>query len=287
MTIIERALQKHRAGGDSAPRTSSSKQPRRDAPLPVDPKLRLPRTSMALDAEKCRERRVMLSADTDNDRGYVAAYRMLRTRLLHRARGAQWSIIGVTSASPNDGKTLTAINLALSLARDKTRDVVLLDLDMRNPSVCKAFGIRPQQELRDYLADGRSLEGVFASVGSDNLLVAGSMSPTENASELLADNRFDDLLATIRRGTMDPLVLIDLPPVLVTDDALVVAPKIDSMLLVASEGLTKRAELNKALDLLSEFPMAGVVLNRASESSASYRYGYEADSDMGAPGKKV
>jgi pilus assembly protein TadC len=68
---------------------------------------------------------------------------------------------------------------------------------------------------------------------------------------------------------------------------LVVAPKIDSMLLIASEGLTKRAELTKALDLLSEFPMAGVVLNRASESSASYRYGYEADSDMGATGKKV
>jgi protein-tyrosine kinase len=178
MTIIERALQKHRAGGDSGPRTPSTKQPRRDAPLPIDPKLRLPRTPIALDIERCRERRVMLSADTDNDRGYVAAYRMLRTRLLHRARGAQWSIIGVTSASPNDGKTLTAINLALSLARDKTRDIVLLDLDMRNPSVCKALGIRPQQELRDYLADGRSLEGVFASVGSDNLLVAGSMSPT-------------------------------------------------------------------------------------------------------------
>ncbi len=73
------------------------------------------------------------------------------------------------------------------------------------------------------------------------------------------------------------MILIDLPPILVTDDALVVAPKIDAVLVVASEGSTSRSELEKALQLVSEFPVAGVVLNRASETSADYNYAYEAD----------
>ncbi len=79
-------------------------------------------------------------------------------------------------------------------------------------------------------------------------------------------------------------MLIDLPPVLLTDDALVVAPKIDAMLVVASEGLTGRAELAKALHLLSEFPIAGVVLNRAAESAPRcMTYGYSAGSAENAP----
>ena len=79
----------------------------------------------------------------------------------------------------------------------------------------------------------------------------------------------------VREGAVNPVVIIDLPPVLLTDDALVVAPKIDAVLLVASEGFTGRADLAKALHLLSEFNIAGVVLNRAAESTPGYEYGYD------------
>jgi len=277
MTIIERALNKHRPAAAAA--LAPGKRPRSAPARTVDPALRIPRISAKVDRRSCRERRLLLSAETEDDKSYVAAYRMLRTRLLHRARTSNWTTIAVTSAGPNDGKTLTVVNLALSLAREKTREIVLLDLDMRNPSVCRALGVHPRRELRDYLESGRYADEMFFTVGSENLLIAGSVTPTEHASELLGGASFDELIATIKRGTVDPIVLIDLPPILVTDDALVVAPKVDAVLVVASEGTTDRSELEKALQLLSEFPVAGVVLNRAAETSPDYNYAYEAESE--------
>jgi capsular exopolysaccharide synthesis family protein len=280
MTIIERALKKHRPAAEAA---LGAAKPNRVPGAPasaLDPALRLPRHPAAIEHDSCRERRLLVASDSDDDKAYVAAYRMLRTRLLHKARAGSWTSIAVTSAGPNDGKTLTVLNLALSLAREKTRDIVLLDMDMRNPSVCRALGVQPALELRDYLEHGGNLKDLFFSVEAENLLVAGSVTTTEHASELLSSSRFDELIDTIRRGTVDPIVLIDLPPVLVTDDALVVAPKIDAVLVVASEGFTNRSELAKALDLLSEFPLAGVVLNRAADASLDYNYAYESESSF-------
>lgn len=283
MTIIERALTKHRPAADAA--LNAARRGRTMQAPPIDPALRLPRIAVAIDHKICRERRVLVSAATDEDRTYVASYRMLRTRLVQRARTNKWTTIAVTSAGPNDGKTLTAINLALSLAREKTREIILLDMDMRNPSVCRDLGILPRHELRTYLEHGSHFEDLFHSVDGENLLVAGGVSPTELASELLAGSRFDELIETIKRGAVDPIVLLDLPPILVTDDALVAAPKVDAVLVVASEGMTDRLELAKALNLLSEFPLAGVVLNRAAETSQDYNYSYDAGSHSGTRSK--
>jgi protein-tyrosine kinase len=275
MTIIERALEKHRPTVAGA--LGVSKRSRTPQAPAIDPALRIARTVASIDRDLCRERRLLVWSDTEEDKAYVAAYRMLRTRLLQRARTNNWTTIAVTSAGPNDGKTLTAINLALSLARDKSRDIVLLDMDMRNPSVFRTLGVAPRHELRDFLEHGNNPQDLFLSLTSENLLVAGSVTPTEHASELLSSSRFDELMEIIKRGAADPIVIIDLPPVLVTDDTLVVAPKIDAVLVVASEGLTDRSDLVKALDLLSEFPLAGIVLNRAAETSPDYNYTYDAD----------
>ena len=115
-------------------------------------------------------------------------------------------------------------------------------------------------------------------------MIAGSITPTEQASELLASSRFDDLIHLVKQGTVEPIVLIDLPPVLLTDDALVVAPKVDAVLVVASEGLTSKSGLAKALELLSEFKIAGVVLNRTTETVPDYNYGYYSGDSKGVAG---
>jgi Mrp family chromosome partitioning ATPase len=288
MTIIERALNKHRPVAQAAA-LASGKELRKPAAPALDPANRVQRTAVPIDLALCRERRILVTSETNEDRAYVAAYRMLRTRLLHRVRTANWTTVAVTSAGPSDGKTLTTINLALSLAREKTREIVLLDLDMRNPSVCRALNVRPPQELSAYLEHGGDPNTLFMTIGSDNLLIAGCITPTENASELLSGSGFQELIDFIKKSTVDPLVLIDLPPVLVTDDALVLAPKIDSLLVIASEGHTKRSDLDSALALLSEFPIAGVVLNRAGEGSTDYNYGYgyTAESESGTDRKKT
>jgi Mrp family chromosome partitioning ATPase len=293
MSIVERALNKQRGdkgkeseGGSRSDADRAAGRVREAAG--IEPRLRIQPAQIALNAELCRERRLLVGSNDEHDASAVAAYRMLRTRLLHRARAQQWMTIAVTSAGPNDGKTLTALNLSFSMAREKSRDVVLLDLDMRNPSVCGTLGVEPERQLREYLEHDGDSRGLFFSVGAENLLISGSVTPTEHASELLGSPRFAQLIADIKQGTVNPVVLIDLPPVLVTDDALVVAPKIDAFLVVASEGLTSRADLTKTLDLLSEFPIAGVVLNRAAETTPGYDYGgYEGYGGKGSRGKDI
>jgi protein-tyrosine kinase len=278
MSIIETALEKGRiaekqrrpvrVGGD----VRADAYSRRAETIAAD--ARIAPLAVTVDSATCRDRRIFLGNSGDADESAVAAYRMLRTRLLHRAHANKWSTIAVTSAGPNDGKTLTAINLALSMSREKTREIVLFDMDMRNPSVCRTLGVHPPYELREYLEHGGNVRQLFFTVGSDNLLIAGSSSPTEHASELLSSARFDDLIGAVRQGTVDSVMLFDLPPVLLTDDALVVAPKVDAVLLVVSEGVTSRADFSKALDVLSEFKIAGIVLNRAAETAPGYEYGY-------------
>lgn len=276
MSIIENAIAKSRTGAQlKRSRRAEDALERTQRPAVIDPAARIVPLAVTVDGALCRERRLLLNGGEASDSTAVAAYRMLRTRLVHRARANDWRVIAISSAGPNDGKTLTAINLALSMAREKNREIVLLDLDMRNPSVCRTLGVHPPRELRDYLERGGNSRQLFFSVGSDNLLIAGSTQPTQHASELLASPRFDELLGTLRQGAVDPVVLIDLPPVLVTDDALVVAPKVDAILLVASERVTGRADFARALDVLSEFPIAGVVLNQAAQTMRGYDYGYD------------
>jgi Mrp family chromosome partitioning ATPase len=117
-------------------------------------------------------------------------------------------------------------------------------------------------------------DDLFMSIGIENLLIAGNVTPTENSAELLASSRLEELLAFIRKSTTSPVILIDLPPVLSPEDTLVVAPRLDSLVLVASEGRTPRADLQKAGELLADFQVIGMVLNRSSDTVQAYGYGY-------------
>ena len=280
MTIIESAIERARELTHGVPPASATPlhapHMQRASIATLQPHTRIHPRHVQLNREACRESRLLLSATEDEDaNGAVAAYRMLRTRILHRIRAQRWTTIGVTSTGPGDGKTLTALNLSFSLAREKNSDVILLDLDMRNPSICRALHVQPPRELREFFEGASAPDDLFFSIGIDHLMIASQVAASAQASELLANMRFEELVAYVRQNTVNPIVLIDLPPVLSTDDALVLAPRIDALLLVVSEGLTDRAELERATELLSEFKLAGVVMNQSSESISHYGYGYE------------
>ncbi len=280
MTIIEAALEKTKALRGVRPGTPSqhptpATHTRRPIEPNVAPTTQINARAVPFDTKIARESRLLLNSSRPEDRGTVAAYGMLRTRILHRARSKGWQTIGITSAAPRDGKSLTAVNLALSLAREKNNIVVLLDLDMHNPSVCRTLGITPETELRDYFeCRVETPADLFMSIGVENLIIAGNQSPAPNSAALLASSRLEELLHYIRAATANPFIIIDLPPVLSPEDTLVVAPRIDALVLVASEGVTPRADLEKASELLADFSVAGVVLNRSSDASKQYAYGY-------------
>jgi protein-tyrosine kinase len=281
MSIVETMLEKTKARQGTAPEHDTRATPlphthgHRDRELEPPPASSLCPVPIRIDAELARENRVLLGGGDSKDRGVMAAYGMLRTRLLHRARAKHWTSIGITSPAPQDGKSLTAVNLALSLAREGNSTIALLDCDLWNPSVCPILGIAPPIELRECLMGlTPPQDQLFVSIGLDNLTIAGNTVPTENSAELLASGRLEELLEFLRRSIANPLILIDLPPIVSPDDALVVAPKLDALLLVASEGVTPRAELEKARDLVAHFPLAGFVLNRSVEMTRKYAYSY-------------
>ena len=227
------------------------------------------------DTGACIHNHVLVSDEQILDAGRAAAaYRLLRGRILHRVKTGGWSCVGITSPGPAEGKTVTALNLAISIAREKQRMVYLLDLDMRNASVFERVGVRPPRALSQFFTDGLAPESVLFQTGIDNLVIAGNRESVPSASELLASGRLDELLSYIRRRSKGALILIDLPPVLSTDEALVVAPRTDGLFLVVAEGGTRRDGLAKAIDLLSDFTVAGLILNRSSEQLGADYYGY-------------
>jgi capsular exopolysaccharide synthesis family protein len=288
MTIqqaLERAkeMRRVREGGGSAARPESAAEqsspvtvrpePAQPLPGPEVPQVALER--MEFDPATCERYNVLVSDHQLSEVGRAAAsYRLMRSRVLHRLKANRWSCIGITSAGPGEGKTITTLNLAISIAREKQRTVYLLDLDMRNPSVLERGGMRPTRSLSQYFSDGLEPHEVLFETNVPNLVVAGCVEPVPSASELLASPRLDELLNYIRRRSHGALIIIDLPPVLSTDEALVVAPRVDAMYLVVAEGVTRRDGLARAADLLSDFTVAGIIMNRSSESLGSDYYGY-------------
>jgi protein-tyrosine kinase len=292
MTIqdaIERSKRLHRERGREAntgahpgavrtPDAESAKVALPDAVTRSEPGETFPELAkVTLDAQSCVRSGVLVTQQQlDRNGRAAAAYRMLRGRISHRFQSGNWSCVGITSPGAGEGKSITALNLALNIAREKRRTVYLLDLDMRSPSVFKYVGVRPPRQVSEYLAGNLNAADVLFSTDVENLVLAGNLEPAEGPSELLASKRLDEILRHIRRRSPSALIIADLPPVLSTDEALVVAPRLDAMLLVVSEGKTKRDMLQSSANLLSDFNVAGVILNRSSELEAEDYYAYGA-----------
>ena len=217
------------------------------------------------------ESRVLLS-DAQDER-VRSAYKMLRTRTLQRIRQNDWHVVGLTSAAQGDGKSLTAINLALSLARETTLSVVLMELDLRRPSMCDHFGIDPVKGLSDYLDGTAKLEEVlFRPEGTERIAVLPNTETYENSSETLSSPELAALINELRGSDPGRIIICDLPPYLATDDVLAFTPLADAFLIVVSEGRTSRDVLEKGLDILQELPLLGVVLNRSEDATTGYYY---------------
>jgi protein-tyrosine kinase len=286
--VIERALEKlkqsqaqaQKAGQTYAPAATLARRRSRERADTAPPrKLAFPQ--LQVNRALAERNRIALPESRLAANAHVgAAYRMVRTRLLHTVNTNNWTTLAITSPEAGEGKSLTAINLALNVARDRTTSIFLIDLDMRNPSICRYLGVQPPRELVGFFAGQAGPEGMFFSIGPENLAIAGSTSTTGFASELVAGQRFEDLIDYIKSVADNPLVLIDLPPILLTDEALLVAPRVDATLLVVAEGKTRRDCLVRAKALLADFTCAGVILNRSSENLGArgydYAYGYGA-----------
>jgi Mrp family chromosome partitioning ATPase len=201
-----------------------------------------------------------------------AAYKVLRTRVLQRMRRNGWKTLAVTGTCPSEGKTVTAINLSVNLAWHLTTSVVLVDMDLRNPSVHRYLGIDTRFGLMDYLNGDVPLVRAGVRPGIERLGVILNDRPVANASELLSAPETVQLIDEVKRGD-DRIAIFDLPPVFAGDDVLAFAPLVDAVLIVLSQGTTKRTSLVPLRELLQNVNVIGTVLNRSSERVAPYYYG--------------
>lgn len=199
-------------------------------------------------------------------------YRILRTRVLQSMNSNRWNALAISSPATGSGKTMTAINLAISLAREINRTVLLADFDLRNPSIHEYFGYRPELGLSDYLFHDAPLADMLFSPSIDRLVVLPGRESIHNSSEMLRSPQMSQLIEELKGRYPDRLVIFDLPPILAVDDALAFAPFTDAMLMVAEDGGTQRDDLEKALEILKDTPMIGTVLNK-SRSVQPEKYG--------------
>ncbi len=194
-------------------------------------------------------------------------YRILRTRVLQSLNSNQWNSLAITSPATGSGKTLTSINLAISLAREVNRTVLLADFDLRSPSIHDYFGYKPDLGLSDYLFHDVPLDEMLFSPSVERLVVLPGRESIHNSSEMLRSPKMVQLVEELKGRYTDRLIIFDLPPILAVDDALAFAPYTDSMLMVAEHGGTQRDDLEKALEILKDTPLIGTVLNKSGAAS--------------------
>ena len=214
---------------------------------------------VAVDMDRLRRNRLIVAG---SDETLGEAYKLLRTHILHRTKREGRNTLMVTGPLPNEGKTLTTINLAIAISQKVGQTVLLVDGDLRNPSIHRYLDLPSGPGLVDYLTSGYPIaESLVHPEGLANLVVLPAGQPTTQSAELLSSPLMVDLVKELKHFYPDRYVLFDLPPLLYADP-LAFAPLVDGIILVVEAGSTPREEITRALELLKEFPVLGFVLNK-------------------------
>ena len=239
---------------------------------------------VAVDGEILRRQRV-LAAGRDDSLG--EAYKLLRTHVLQATKAAGRNTLMVTGPLPGEGKTLTIINLAIAVAQKIGQTVLLVDSDLRNPSIHRYLDLPSGPGLSDYLTSGYPIQdSLVHPEGLANLVVLPGGHPTTHAAELLSSPLMADLVREMKHFYPDRYVLFDLPPLLYADP-LAFAPLVDGIIVVVEAGSTPRQEISRALEMLKEFPVLGLVLNKIDPKALPFERFYQAypDRDSRKPSK--
>lgn len=216
-----------------------------------------------------RERRILASLGGG---AFLEAYKVLRTQVMHRLRENGWNVLGVTSPREQEGKTLTSVNLAISLAMDVTQTVLLVDADLRKPAVDGLFGLKDNPGLSHYLLDNVPIKNCLFHPNIGRFVILPGGESVFNSAEMLTSPKMISLLQEMKHRYASRIVIFDLPPLLSSADTLAFSPHMDATLLVVEEGKTTKEEIEESLHLLKgTAPVIGTVLNKAGKLTLSAR----------------
>jgi protein-tyrosine kinase len=197
---------------------------------------------------------------------------LLRTHILQKMEENGWRTLAITSPTPEAGKTVIAINLAMSIAQQTNKTAMLVDFDLRRPKIGAYLGIPMEKSLNDLLAGTAELADVLVNPDMPRLVLLPTRSPVKNSSETLSSKKIADLIKDLRERYESRIILFDLPPVLFTDDAIALLPQIDCVLMVVANGMSTRREIEDSLRLLPAESLIGTILNKAEIEPRAYYY---------------
>jgi protein-tyrosine kinase len=201
-------------------------------------------------------------------------FKILRTNILYPVAGEPPRSILVTSTAPGEGKTFTAANLAISIALNINKHVLLLDADLRRPQMHLRFGFDEGPGLSNYLADGIVLPSLLLKTSVDKLTLLPGGPPPRNPSELISSERMFNLIAEVSARYSDRLIVIDAPPPALAAETSVLARQVDGILIVIRHGKTRSEDLTDLVQRVGEKKILGSVVNYMETSRSSY-YGYK------------
>ena len=301
MSLIEKAFQRLDALKQASGESAGATEPVREAPLPVSgeaPPHAAQRSSSSVPAVDpipmpnpavSREIRIDLArlgqlgmVTPDVPRSAVAEeFRVIKRPLLRNAvaTGAaaikNGSLIMVSSAMPGEGKSFTAINLAISMAMELDYTVLLVDADVSRPSVLNRLGLPPERGLMDVLAgDVSELGDVLLRTNIEKLSILPAGMPHPRATEMLASESMNRLLEQIANRYHDRIIVFDSPPLLVTTEARVLATHMGQIVMVVEAERTTHSTVKQALATIESCPVKLMVLNKSRAAGAGSYYGY-------------
>ncbi len=190
---------------------------------------------------------------------------------------ANGNLIMVTSALPGEGKSFTAINLAISIAMELDNTVMLVDADVARPSILNMLGLPPSKGLLDVLQNNSlDISGVMLKTNIEKLSILPSGTPHARATELLASDAMIRLLDDMSTRYSDRIIIFDSPPLLLTTEARVLATHMGQVVMVVNAENTAQAAVKQAITTIESCPVKMMILNQVrTPKSAGYGYGYE------------
>lgn len=189
-------------------------------------------------------------------------YKVLRAQIMQKTKEKGWNTLMVTSAQPGEGKTLTAINLAITLAKEFNQTVLLVDCDLRKQDIHKRFGYKSDRGLGDFLLNGCSLNEIISWPGVEKMTLISGGQIIQDTTELLGSPKMKSLVAEMKERYADRYVIFDLPSLAAGADAMTFAPLVDGIVMVTQAGRNSIKEINKAMELIPREKLLGFVLNR-------------------------
>ncbi|ARU56159.1 protein-tyrosine kinase [Oleiphilus messinensis] len=207
-------------------------------------------------------------------------FRAIKRKLLNNAFGAlsktlhHPNLIIVSSCNPHEGKTFSSINLALNMALEQDKTVLLVDSDVVRPSVARELGVKPEVGLTDYLSGKiKDVSEIIFSTNIDNFKFIPAGKPHDLSTELLASEKMNRLTNELATRYSDRVVIFDAPPLLGVNETHVMANLVGQAVVVVEEEKTKLADVEKAVSQLDENLAIGFLLNKSKRAWQDY-YGY-------------